>query len=196
GRACQTTVRILDSGLRPSANRCTISIMTWLIITLFTFLMAGLAYWLLVTTEGVFLGRQVVVWLYDLTAHRYDRGKEFNPEDERILVTNPVLAAVEGADRPLVLDVATGTGRVLYDLLQAEGFTGTVIGLDASWAMLAVAVDKLQHYEQARRVLLQGVAGRLPFADDSFDLVSCLEALEFFPRQEEALREMVRVLRP
>jgi len=170
--------------------------MTWLIITLFTFLTAGLAYWLLVTTEGVFLGRRVVVWLYDLTAHRYDGVKEFSPEDERILVTNPVLVAVQGVDRPLVLDVATGTGRVVYDLLQAEAFTGTVIGLDASWPMLAVAKRKLQAYGQGQQTLLQGVAGRLPFGGDAFDLVTCLEALEFFPRQEEALREMVRVLRP
>jgi ubiquinone/menaquinone biosynthesis C-methylase UbiE len=80
--------------------------------------------------------------------------------------------------------------------LRAEEFTGTLVGLDASWPMLAVATDKLQGYDLERQVLLQGVAGRLPFAGDSFDLVTCLEALEFFPQQEVALREMVRVLRP
>jgi ubiquinone/menaquinone biosynthesis C-methylase UbiE len=44
--------------------------------------------------------------------------------------------------------------------------------------------------------LVQQTAGALPFAAHTFDAVTCLEALEFFPSDEEALAEMVRVLRP
>jgi SAM-dependent methyltransferase len=36
----------------------------------------------------------------------------------------------------------------------------------------------------------------LPFADDTFDLVTCLEALEFMPSTPAALREFIRVLKP
>ena len=39
-------------------------------------------------------------------------------------------------------------------------------------------------------------ASELPFADDSFDVVTCLEALEFLPDPRGALAEMCRVLRP
>jgi ubiquinone/menaquinone biosynthesis C-methylase UbiE len=46
------------------------------------------------------------------------------------------------------------------------------------------------------QISLQHVnATPLPFDDQSFDVVTSLEALEFFPDDAAALREMVRVLR-
>ena len=39
-------------------------------------------------------------------------------------------------------------------------------------------------------------AARLPFADQTFDVVVCLEVLEHLPRPVEALREACRVLKP
>ena len=36
----------------------------------------------------------------------------------------------------------------------------------------------------------------LPFPDDTFDAVTCLETLEFTPRPQRALDELVRVVRP
>ena len=157
--------------------------------------LAFFLYWLLVTTEGAFLGRRVVVWLYDVTAHRYDEVKEYVPADERLLVVSPVLRALADIPDPLILDVATGTGRVPFDLLQEPAFRGRLIGLDDSRRMLTVAARKLAPY--SRRVqLVRHPAVPLPFPDDRFDAVTCLEALEFFPSDEAALREMVRVLRP
>jgi SAM-dependent methyltransferase len=152
-------------------------------------------YWLLIVTEGVYLGRRVVVWLYDVTAGRYDGIKGFDEEDERFGVARPLLAAVAGVRHPLVLDVATGTGRLPWALLREEVFRGRIIGVDASGPMLAKAVGKLRPLGNGAE-LVQGVAGRLPFGDEVFEAVTCLEALEFFPSDEAALGEMVRVLRP
>lgn len=152
-------------------------------------------YWLLVTTEGAFLGRRVVVWLYDVTAHRYDEVKEYVPADERLLVVSPVLRALSGAREPLILDVATGTGRVPVDLLQESAFGGRLIGLDDSRRMLAIAAKKLAPHGE-RVQLVRHPAVPLPFPGERFDAVTCLEALEFFPSDEAALEEMVRVLRP
>jgi len=39
-------------------------------------------------------------------------------------------------------------------------------------------------------------AAQLPFEDDTFDAVTCLEALEFMPDPPSVLPELVRVLRP
>src|SRR5690606_31092429 len=39
-------------------------------------------------------------------------------------------------------------------------------------------------------------AEHLPFPDNTFDVVTCLEALEFMERPEATLAECVRVLRP
>ena len=54
--------------------------------------LGGLLWWLLIYTEGVYLGQQVVIWLYDLYANRYDRIKEFQPEYEYALLADPIMA--------------------------------------------------------------------------------------------------------
>ena len=156
-------------------------------------LLGLLLYWLLVTTEGVYLGRRVVIWLYDLTAQRYDKIKEYDAGDERYLVTRPLLNALQGISEPRVLDVATGTGRVPFNLLQSPRFTGQFVALDDSQRMLDVARRKLAPYE-GRVQLKRHPAVPLPFPDAHFDAVTCLEALEFFPSDEAAIKEMARVL--
>lgn len=156
--------------------------------------LALLGYWLIVTTEGVFLGRRVVVWLYDLTAARYDAIKQFDPDSESAFVIWPLRRRLSGR-APVVLDVATGTGRLPGFLLAEPSFHGRVIGLEASAKMLAVAQAKLRPHGD-RAVLVRGSAADLPFPPNSLDAVTCLEALEFFPNDVAALREMTRVLRP
>ena len=171
----------------------------WLLLLPAILLLGGIAYWLLVTTEGVFLGRRVVVWLYDITAHNYDAIKEFDREDERLAIARPLLQALSGRPAPLILDVATGTGRVPALLVDEPAFQGQIIGLDPAGKMLALAAAKLGHSRGesgASATLVQQTAVPLPFRDACFDAVICLEALEFLPSDEEALREMVRVLRP
>lgn len=172
-------------------------IIVWLLLTVLV--IAAILYWLLVITEGVYLGRRVVIWLYDLTAHLYDGIKQYNPLDERIAVVRPLLLGLRGGPAPLVLDVATGTGRVPYDLMNAPSFVGRVVGLDPSAKMLAHARSKLSDHlagDRPRVMLVRQRAAPLPFGDAQFDAVTCLEALEFFPSAEHALREMVRVLKP
>lgn len=169
--------------------------MAWLLVLPLAIALGLLGYWLVVSTEGVYLGQKMVVYLYDRVANEYDDIKEYDPEDEYYLVSRPVLAAIAGIENPLVLDVATGTGRVPYNLFEEPTFTGRVIALDASKPMLDIAAYKLSPYQE-RLELHHLPAVPLPFPDDHFDVVTCLEALEFFPSAELALREMVRVLRP
>lgn len=154
-----------------------------------------LAHWLLIRTEGVFLGRRVVVWLYDLAADRYDAVKQFDADTESAFVTWPLRRRLKGRPAPLVLDVATGTGRLPFFLLGEPGFNGRVIGLDASAGMLARAQAKLAPFGD-RAALVRQSALDLPFGNAVFAAVTCLEALEFLPDTPGALREMARVLRP
>ena len=157
--------------------------------------LAWLLHWLLIRTEGVFLGRRVVVWLYDLAADRYDAIKRFDPDTESAFVTWPLRRRLKGRPAPLVLDVATGTGRLPAFLLAEPEFDGRVVGLDASAGMLRHAAAKLAPFGE-RAALVRQSALDLPFAAASFDAVTCLEALEFLPDDTAALREMARVLRP
>ncbi len=157
--------------------------------------LAGLLWWLLVTTEGVYLGRGVVVWLYDIYANRYDRIKAYEPEYEHALLAVPIMQMIAPHRSPLVLDVATGTGRLPDALLNHVHFQGRVVGVDLSRRMLAIAADKMAA-DGERVAWLWGPAEKLPFDDSAFDVVTCLESLEFMRQPSRVLAEMARVLRP
>ena len=169
--------------------------MIWFSVPLLLLFLAGLWYWLFVITEGVYLGRRMVVWLYDLTAYKYDDIKQYDEAAERFFVVRPLLLRLRHKPAPLILDVATGTGRVPFYVLDAPTFNGRVVGLDAAEKMLALAAKKLRPFG-CRASFIQQTADALPFPDNSFDAVTCLESLEFFPSEMVALEEMVRVLRP
>lgn len=154
----------------------------------------AILYWLLITTEGVFLGQRAVVWLYDLVAGRYDQIKSFVPADEQFLVAQPILETINPATSRL-LDVACGTGRVARALLPNQLFHGQIVALDASAKMLAIAKEELADYP-GRVEFIHHPVTPLPFENQQFEAITCLEALEFFPSDRLALQEMVRVLRP
>ncbi len=163
----------------------------WLIVILLT---GGLLYWLLILTEGAYLGRRTVTWLYDRSAHVYDRIKSYEPEYERHFLSVPLSRKLAMVPDPLVLDVATGTARLPRALFAQTGYRGRVIGLDLSRRMLEQAVKATQPWAE-RIIFLHQDAAQLPFPNETFDAVTCLEALEFMPCPDDTLRELVRVLR-
>lgn len=91
------------------------------------------------------------------------------------------LADIGLEQRQCVLDVGAGTGELTRIL--REVVPGEVIATDVDPELLAHTDDP--------RVL--GDATRLPFADDSFDLVICQALLVNLPAPEVALREFARV---
>ena len=94
------------------------------------------------------------------------------------------------------LDIATGTGDLAIMIAQVEPGIH-VTGLDLSREMLAVAEHKVRERGLGQRVeLVEGNALHMPFADASFDLVTCGFGLRNFPDLPAALAEMRRVLRP
>jgi ubiquinone/menaquinone biosynthesis C-methylase UbiE len=167
----------------------------WLLVGLAIVLLGAFLYWALIVTEGAYLGARIVAWTYDLTARRYDGIKHFNPLDDAWLLSGPMSRRLREVDCPLVLDVATGTGRMPLALLGHPVFQGYVLGLDLSRKMLIQAQDKLRA-RAGRYALVWRDAQSLPFPDETFDAVCCLEALEFMPSPQRVLDEMARVLRP
>ena len=102
-----------------------------------------------------------------------------------------VSAAAQLEPGQRVLDVACGTGALTEAVCERVQPGGAVIGLDANPEMLAVARRK--HLDAEWR---EGRAEALPFTDSSFDAVVSQFGLMFFDDKVQALREMVRVLRP
>ena len=162
----------------------------------------GLLWYLLITTEGVYLGRRVIIWLYDVYARRYDRIKKYDRDWEVITLGGPVLDALCDIATPLILDVATGTARLPLCLLDEPDFDGQIVGLDYSRRMLGVDGEKLaalptyNSHSHLPVTLIHTRAEALPFDDGTFDAVICLEALEFMMNQDVVLAEIVRVARP
>ena len=166
-----------------------------LVAALLALALLWLGWWLFIASEGVYLGRRVVIRLYDLFAGRYEATKRFQPLYEQVLLARPLLESIAPHRSPMVLDVATGTARLPAALLEHADFQGSIIATDLSRGMLRVASHKLQGLEE-RCLLLRCPAEQLPFDDGSFDVVACLEALEFMTRPARVLEELMRVLRP
>jgi ubiquinone/menaquinone biosynthesis C-methylase UbiE len=170
--------------------------MTGLILLLLSLAIGvGLFYWLVISTEGAYLGPRVVAFLYDRGASTYDRVKEFDSVEDAWDLAVPLQRALKGVRKPFVLDVATGTGRLPLALLRCLDFDGHIVGLDISLRMLQEARRKTAGHDD-RVTLLWKDALALPFADTRFDAVSCVEALEFMADPRQGLGEMARVLRP
>ncbi len=85
--------------------------------------------------------------------------------------------------RERMLDVGCGTGELAAVL--AEETPGEVVGVDADPRLLSVAREHVP--------VVAGDANRLPFPDDSFDLVVCQALLINLPDPERAVREFARV---
>jgi ubiquinone/menaquinone biosynthesis C-methylase UbiE len=93
-----------------------------------------------------------------------------------------------------ILDVGCGTGVFATQILRRFPDT-QVWGLDLSAGMLARAQTRAP-MTAGRLHLVQGDSERLPFADDSFDVVTCIHSFHHYPRQDRVVAEMHRVLRP
>ncbi|MBN1995789.1 MAG: class I SAM-dependent methyltransferase [Anaerolineae bacterium] len=168
----------------------------WFTIALVTILIIGLIlYWQLILAEGAYLGAPLVALLYDWTAERYNKIKDFNREMEAFCLGRPLANRLCHQPEAMVLDVATGTGRVPLALFDQPLYQGKVIGLDRASKMLNVA-RRDTATDRSRITLIQADAMALPFADNSFPLVTCLEALEFLPNPQKGLAELIRVLQP
>ena len=96
----------------------------------------------------------------------------------------------------VVLDAGCGGGANIKKLL-AKCPRGIVKGIDYS----EVSVEKSQKVnakaiEEGRCEVLQASVAQLPFAEDSFDLVTAFETIYFWPSLADCFRELYRVIKP
>ena len=94
-----------------------------------------------------------------------------------------------------VLDLAGGTGDLARAFAGPAGESGVVVHTDINEAMLRRGRDRLLDEGKVLPTVLCD-AETLPFAGDSFDLVSVAFGLRNMTHKDKALAEMARVLKP
>ncbi len=120
---------------------------------------------------------------YDKVADRFDKRYETAYRHQGVASTLRDLIGAVNAQR--VLEVGCGTGHWL-DVLRNDT---RVVGMDLSHAMLQKAASS--HPELA---LVRGEAGSLPFAEQTFGAVFCVNALHHFTDPSAFIAEAFRLL--
>jgi demethylmenaquinone methyltransferase/2-methoxy-6-polyprenyl-1,4-benzoquinol methylase len=107
-----------------------------------------------------------------------------------------LVAAIAPRPGMRVLDVATGTGLVAFELVRRGGCV--VVGLDQSEEMLAAARARLTAAPELANHLrfVHGEAEQLPFGDAEFDAVTFTYLLRYVDDRAATMRELVRVIKP
>jgi 2-polyprenyl-3-methyl-5-hydroxy-6-metoxy-1,4-benzoquinol methylase len=99
-------------------------------------------------------------------------------------IHDTVVGILDQEPRGPLLDVPAGEGALAARLIKA--------GFDVSCCDLYPEIFRLKDVPVHRGDL----NGELPFANGSFDHVTCLEGLEHIENPQQAMREFARVLRP
>ena len=122
---------------------------------------------------------------WDKNAGRYDRfmRKDRAAYDEMYELIRPIVR------HKTVLELATGTGLIAKHIVNAAAH---IEATDASAEMIAEA--KRDNHSTKLHFSVQDMF-RLPYAEESFDVVIVSNALHIVPHPEKALAEIHRVLK-
>jgi SAM-dependent methyltransferase len=94
-----------------------------------------------------------------------------------------------------VLDVATGSGAVLFSAAERVGAAGEAVGVDLAENMVRAANEEAERRGLGACARVMD-AERLDFPDGAFDRIFCGFGVMFFPNLGRALGEFRRVLKP
>ncbi|HSI40502.1 MAG TPA: metalloregulator ArsR/SmtB family transcription factor [Xanthobacteraceae bacterium] len=124
-------------------------------------------------------------------AHEWDALRRLHAPDEQ--VEDAILDALQGIEISSLLDLGTGTGRIL-ELFAPRIERG--VGIDLSADMLTVARANLERAGARNCTVRQGDIYSLALPRDAFDVVVVHQVLHFLEDAPRALKEAARVLRP
>ena len=123
-------------------------------------------------------------------APAWDRIRSMHVKEDE--VERSLLSLLPPDDAATLLDIGTGTGRILRLL---GPHVGSAVGIDRSREMLAVARANLEHAGLHNCVVRHGDLYQLPWADGSFDAATLHMVLHFIEDPARAIAEAARVLR-
>ena len=108
---------------------------------------------------------------------------------------NDALSPIPADFSGRLLEVPVGTGVLTMPLYQSLP-DAEITCLDYSADMMAHAERRAEAMNLKNVSFVQGDVGKLPFADESFDVVLSLNGFHAFPDKDAAFRETCRVLKP
>ena len=123
---------------------------------------------------------------FDAQAPEYDQRDTVYYSREGKISCRDIAAILKDTAYADLLDVGCGTGFLL-DLL-AKQQAAHYAGLDLSPEMIRMARQK----DIPGAELTEGSADRLPFPDESFDIVTCSQSFHHYPYPEKAMAEAFR----
>ncbi len=116
-------------------------------------------------------------------------------QDKRWRRKAVAMSHLEPGDR--VLDVCTGTADLALAYAKRVGSSGLVVGTDFCPEMLLIGRQKiLSKYGDGTIALMVADTLTLPFADDTFSVVSVAFGIRNVADVEGGIREMTRVAKP
>ena len=133
--------------------------------------------------------------VFDSVASRYDVMNDLMSMGLHRAWKAYTIAVANARPGNSVLDIAGGTGDLAAAFHKKVGASGTVVHTDINEAMLRQGRDRLTDTGVMLPTALCD-AETLPFAANSFDLVSVAFGLRNMTHKDRALAEMNRVLRP
>ena len=133
--------------------------------------------------------------VFDSVAGKYDIMNDLMSMGLHRLWKAYTIAASGVREGHKVLDLAGGTGDLSQAFAKRVGPRGTVVHTDINEAMLATGRDRLVNAGVMLPTTLCD-AEKLPFAKDTFDIVTVAFGLRNMTHKDKALAEMCRVLKP
>lgn len=132
--------------------------------------------------------------LFDRIARRYDRFNHLLSLGIDKSWRRHVVRGMQSYEK--VLDVAVGTGDMAIEMLHRDK-AQQVTGIDLSDEMMRIAQHKAERRNLSHRLtLLHTNAQAMPFANNTFDAVTCSFGIRNFANLTDGLSEMLRVLKP
>ena len=110
-------------------------------------------------------------------------------------LTNWGLSLVDIQDGWTMLDIGCGGGATLKRLLKRSR-GAKVYGIDISEESVVKAIKVNADVIDKQVFVQQGSAAELPYEDGTFDLVTAVETVYFWPNLPSCLQEVRRVLKP
>ena len=110
--------------------------------------------------------------------------------------TEAILEAAQLRPGLHVLDLASGVGDPALSIAAEVAPTGRVTATDLGPDMMSLAEELARKKGITNIEFREANAESLPFADESYDILTCRFGIMFFPDLRKALRECFRVLKP